>query len=74
MAKIKVEIEVPDGEYCDGDDTCSLLEKGCFGQYWCSLYGDELDIDRIDTWEYRCKRCSKCKQAEVKDANSKGTY
>lgn len=71
MAKIKVEIEVPDGEYCDGDDTCSLLEKGCFGQYWCSFYGDELDIDRIDTWEYRCKRCDKCKQAEVQNAENK---
>ena len=65
MAKIKVELEVPDGEYCDCDDTCSLLEQGCYGQYWCSLYGDQLEIDK-DNWYY-CKRCDKCKQAEVKD-------
>ena len=49
MAKIRVEIEVPSGKYCDSDDTCSLLKKGCFGQYWCSLYGDELEIDK-DNW------------------------
>lgn len=66
MAKIRAEIEVPNGEYCDDGDTCSLLKTGYFGQYRCLLYGDELEIDK-DNWWYCCKRCDKCKQAEVKD-------
>lgn len=65
MAKIKAEIEVPDGEYCDDGDTCSLLQTGYFAQCRCLLYGDELEIDK-DNW-YCCKRCDKCKQAEVKE-------
>lgn len=65
MPKIRVEIEVPEGEYCDRDDTCSFLEQSFLGQYWCSLYGDELEID-VDNWCY-CIRCDKCKKAEVDD-------
>lgn len=67
MVKIKVEIEVPSGEYCDCDETCQLLENGLFGQSWCSLYGDDLEVARIDTWKYCFKRCDKCKQAEIKN-------
>lgn len=67
MPKIKIEIEVPNGEYCDCSVLCPLLENGHFGQSWCPLYGD-LEVDNDNG--YYLKRCDKCKQAEVKDENS----
>lgn len=66
MPKIKVEIEVPSGEYCENDDTsCSMRLKGNWGKYYCALFGDDLEMDANN--DYYCKRCNKCKQAEVKD-------
>lgn len=69
MAKIKVEIEVPNGNYCDDvdDGYCPMCKRNMWGEYHCFIFGDELDIDGIDAWESRCIRCDKCKQAEVKD-------
>lgn len=65
MLKIKVEIEVPNSEYCDDDEICQFIENSHFGQSWCSLYGDDLEVDKN---KYYCfKRCDKCKQAEVKN-------
>lgn len=66
MAKIKVEIEVPNGEYCDCSVFCPLLENDDFGQFWCPLYGD-LEVDNDNG--YHIKRCDKCKQAEVEYEN-----
>ena len=68
MAKIRVETEVPDGEYCDCnkvDPICPMCFEGEWGEYYCTLFGDELKLDE-DNHHY-CIRCDKCKQAEVKD-------
>ena len=68
MAKIRVEIEVPSGEYCDDADEgfCPLFERNLWGECFCLLFGDELEIDKEN--DYSCKRCDKCKQAEVENA------
>ena len=65
MAKIRVEIEVPNGQYCDYGEICQLLENEQFGQSWCPLYCDNLEVDMDNG--YYLKRCDKCKQAEVED-------
>ena len=68
MPKIKVEIKVPDGEYCEKADNtgCPLCLEGNWGKYYCALFGDDLEMDANN--DYYCKRCEKCRQAEVKDA------
>lgn len=68
--KIMVEIEVPNGEYCDDDEICQFIENSRFGKSWCSLYGDDLEVDKDKC--YCFKRCEKCKQAEVQNAEDKG--
>ena len=67
MAKIKVELEVPNGNYCDdvNDVYCPMCERNIWGECYCSLFCDELKIDSENG--YYCKRCEECKQAEVKD-------
>ena len=65
MAKIKVEIEVPDGEYCDCnkvDPVCPMCIEYEMGEYRCALFDEDLEIDDIC---YYCIRCDKCKQSEV---------
>ena len=66
MAKIKVEIEVPSGDYCENENTtCPMcFERGFVGCY-CALFNVELESDNKN--HYYCKRCEQCKQAEVKD-------
>ena len=63
MAKIKVEIEVPSGEYCENENTtCPMcFEQGFIG-CCCALFKVELESDNKN--HYYCKRCDKCKQAE----------
>ena len=64
MAKIKVEIEVPSGEYCENEDTtCPMCLEGNWGMCYCALFRDDLETDANNS--YYCKRCDKCKQAEV---------
>lgn len=68
MSKIKVEIEVPNDkydEYCeDGYDICPVCLEGNWGKYYCAIFGNDLEIDLNNGF---CKRCDKCKKAEVKD-------
>ena len=65
MPKINVEIEVPDGEYCED---CIYWKRD--GKSYCYLFNKELKVERFDwTWgEVNIQRCDKCKQADVKDA------
>lgn len=66
MTKIKVELEVPNGNYCDCvDDYCPLCERNIWGEGYCYLFGCDLETDANNG--YYCKRCDKCKQAEVKE-------
>lgn len=66
MAKIRVETEVPSGEYCDKTgDICPMCVENGWGEYQCDLFRENLEIDENDP-NY-CIRCDKCKQAEVKD-------
>ena len=68
MAKIKVEIEVPDGEYCDCnkvDSVCPMCFEREWGDLRCVLFDEELKLDE-DNHHY-CIRCDKCKQVEVED-------
>ena len=65
MPKIKVEIEVPNGEYCETEDNiCPMCIECELAVYRCVLFDDELEIDDINDC---CIRCDKCKQAEVKE-------
>ena len=65
MTKIRVEIEVPDGKYCDSiDAVCPMCFDGEWGTFRCALFNGELEID--DNYP-RIIRCDECKQAEVKD-------
>ena len=66
MPKIKVEIEVPSGEYCENEDTtCPMCLEGNWGICYCCLFNVDLEIDEENS-NY-CIRCDKCKQAEVND-------
>ena len=66
MAKIKVEIEVPSGDYCENENTtCSMCFERGFVECYCALFNVELESDNKN--HYYCKRCEQCKQAEVKD-------
>ena len=65
MAKIKAEIEVLNDKYCDTeDDVCPMCQESHWGEWYCCLFGNELEIDLDNCC---CIRCDKCKQAEVKD-------
>lgn len=67
MAKIKVEIEVPDDKYCDTiDNVCPMLLEGHCGGWYCCLFDVDLETDSVNRY-YPCIRCDKCKQAEVKE-------
>lgn len=67
MPKIKVEIEVPNGNYCDDvdDGYCPLFKRNLWGECFCLLFNRDLETDKEN--DYSCIRCDKCKQAEVKD-------
>lgn len=67
MAKIRVEIEVPTGKYCDNEETvCPMCTEALWGGYYCALFGDNLEEEIIEN-HYYSKRCEKCKAAEIKD-------
>lgn len=66
MARIKAEIEVPDGKYCDKEDVCPMYTEGFMGVRLCTLFGVVLDNELTDNG-YRSKRCEQCKQAEVEE-------
>ena len=66
MPKIKVEIEVPSGGYCENEDiVCRMCLWGNRGICYCCLFNVDLEIDEENS-NY-CIRCDKCKQAELKD-------
>lgn len=66
MPKIKAEIEVLDGEYCESaDNVCPMCLEGNWERCYCALFGDDLETDANNG--YYCKRCDKCKAAEIKD-------
>ena len=70
MPKIKVEIEVPNGNYCDdvNDGFCPLFERNLWGECFCLLFNRKLESDKEN--DENCKRCDECKQAEAKDEHS----
>lgn len=64
MTKIRAEIDVIDSNYCENEDTtCPMCLVGDWGQYYCALFDNVLEIDEEN--HHYCKRCEKCKQAEV---------
>ena len=65
MPKIKVELEVPNSEYCDIDDTvCPMCLEGNWDKWYCCLFESDL---KIDTDNGCCIRCDECKQSEVEE-------
>lgn len=63
MAKIKV--EVPE-QYCDNKRYCPMYYTDNYGISRCSAFDNcELEMDKENG--YYCKRCDKCKQAEVEE-------
>lgn len=66
MAKIKVEIEVPTGKYCESEDNvCPMCLEGDWGICYCCLFNVDLEMDKEHN--HYCIRCDKCKQAEIQD-------
>lgn len=61
MAKIRVEIEVPNGKYCR---TCEYCKYVSSDYAVCRLFDNAIILRELDKIPERCK---KCKQAEVKD-------
>ena len=64
MPKIKVEIEVPNGEYCLG---CEYVRYVASYFAVCTLFDNAIVLQEQEALP---KRCDKCKQAEVKDEHS----
>lgn len=63
MTKIKVEIKVPNCEYCEDKYTfCPMCIEHEWGGFKCVLFGKELEISYDNHY---IKRCDRCKQAEV---------
>ena len=62
MPKIRVEIEVPSGEYCK-----DWIYRKRNGNGYCYLFNKELKVERTDwSWgKMNIHRCDECKQAEV---------
>ena len=58
MPKIRIEIEVPSGEYCKD---CIYWKRD--GKSYCYLFNKELKVERFDwTWgEVNIQRCDECK-------------
>lgn len=48
MPKIRVELEVPNGNYCDDvdDGYCPMCKRNMWGEYHCFLFGNELETDK----------------------------
>ena len=68
MTKIRAEIDVIDSNYCENEDTtCPMCLVGDWGQYYCALFDNALEMDEEN--HHYCKRCEKCKQAEVERMN-----
>lgn len=66
MAKIKVELEVPNDKYCEREDiVCPMCLEGNWGICYCCLFNVDLEMDEENS--HYCIRCDKCKQAEVKE-------
>ena len=61
MAKIKVEIEVPDGKYCKDCDYCRYASSDLA---ICNLFGYTMPLHAPDRYP---ERCDECKKAEVND-------
>lgn len=61
MAKIKVEIEVPDGKYCKTCEYCKYVSSDLA---ICNLFGYTIPLHAPNRYP---ERCDKCKQAEVED-------
>lgn len=61
--KIRVEIEVPNGEYCLGCDYCRYASSDLA---ICNLFGCMIQLYSLDRYPERCKEC---KQAEVQNEN-----
>lgn len=62
MPKIKVEIYVPDDDYCDKNGMCPVCTYNGYGSYCCPIFGfRELDNDRQNN---RLIRLDMCKAAE----------
>ena len=64
MAKIRVEFEVPSGEYCKD---CIYWKRDGNGYGYCYIFNKELKVERTDwSWgKVNIHRCDECKQAEV---------
>ncbi len=61
MPKIRVEIEVPNGEYCR---TCEYGRYVASDFAVCTLFNNAIVLQEQDALP---KRCDECKQAEVED-------
>ena len=59
MTKIRVELEVPNGEYCM---TCKYGKYIASDFAICTLFGGAIILSSADELP---QRCEKCKQAEV---------
>lgn len=65
MPKIKVELEVPNGNYCESaGNVCPMCLEGNWGKWYCCLFDVDLETDANNS--YYCKRCDKCKQLKEK--------
>lgn len=67
MAKIRVEVEVPE-QYCDKSPYCPMCQDVFMGVKRCALFGVALE-KKFTNNGYYCERCDECKEAEVKDDN-----
>ena len=61
MAKIRVEIEVPDGKYCK---TCEYFRYAASDFGICTLFDRTILLRAPDRYP---ERCEKCKNAEVEE-------
>ena len=68
MPRIKVEINVPDGDYCDKDSMCPVCTYNGYGSHCCAVFGfRELDNDPKNNRLIRLDMCKAIEKTQSAD-------
>jgi hypothetical protein len=59
--KIDIDVELPDGNICDGSDGCQFLTVSIeYSERYCTLFQTDLKLDEDRAW--KTQKCDECKK------------